>query len=166
MEIALPRVSQLLKSLSILSFSVMAAAATAQSQDVQVKQAWARATPPGVQVGAAYAVIENDGNAADRLLAVETDVCQVVEIHSTTHADGRMQMRPVESVDVPAHGRVVFGPGGLHLMLVDLKQPLRAGQQLPITFVFQTAGRISVQAPIAAMGAMQAPGDSAHQGHH
>ena len=165
MENALPRVSQLLKPLLILSFSVVAAAATAPSHDMQVKQAWARATPPGVQVGAAYAVIENAGSAADRLLAVETDVCQVVEIHSTSHADGRMQMRPVESVDVPAHGRVTFGPGGLHLMLVDLKQPLRAGERLPITFVFRTAGRISVQAPIAPLGSMQAPVDSAHQSH-
>lgn len=166
MENALPRASQLLKSVLILSFSAMAAAATAPSQGVQVKQAWARATPPGVQVGAAYAVIENGGNAADRLLAVETEVCKVIEIHSTTHADGRMQMRPVESLDVPAGGRVTFGPSGLHLMLVDLKQPLRAGEQLSITFVFQSVGRISVDAPIAPMGAMQAPGDSTHHGHH
>src|SRR5690606_26293903 len=147
-------------------FSVMAAAATAQAQDVRVEQAWARATPPGAPVGGAFAVIENAGNAADRLLAVEAEICRVVEVHSTTHVDGRMQMRPVESVEIPAGGRVALEPGGLHLMLVDLKQPLEVGQRLPITFVFETAGRITVQASIAPLGSLHAPDHSEHDGHH
>lgn len=71
-----------------------------------------------------------------------------------------MQMRPVDKVDVPARGRVAFEPGGLHLMLVDLQRPLRAGEQLALTFVFEGAGRVSVRAPIAPMGATQAPGPS------
>jgi copper(I)-binding protein len=161
----LPRVSLPLKSLLILFFSVMAAAA-APSHDIEVKQAWARATPPGAPVGAAYAVIENKGHSTERLLAVESDACRVVEIHTTTHVDGKMQMRPVEYVDIPAGGRVALEPGGLHLMLVDLKLPLQAGEHLPLTFVLQNAGRVSSHAVIAPIGATHAPEHSAHEGHH
>ncbi len=78
-----------------------------------------------------------------------------------------MQMRQLTALDLPAGGSVRLEPGGLHLMLVDLQQPLRAGAQLPLTFVFEKAGRIAIQAPIAPIGATQPPEqDASHHAHH
>lgn len=143
---------------------ITAATASEPVSTVRIEQAWARATPPGVNVGAAYAVISNRG-AADRLVAVESTLSEQVEIHNSSQQAGRMQMRPVAEVDVPAGGRVVFEPGGSHLMLIDLKRPLRQGELLSMTFVFANAGRLTVQLPVAPIGSTQAP-TSAHDHHH
>lgn len=81
---------------------------------------------------------------------------------------GLMEMRPMPSVDVPAHGHVVFGPEGLHVMLIGLTQPLREGQRFPLTLVFQHAGRVRVQVLVQGLGAMTAPpkGSDPHDHHH
>jgi periplasmic copper chaperone A len=144
-----------------VSSTALASDSTAK---VRIDRAWARATPPGVQVGAAYAVISNRGEA-DRLIAVESTVSERVEIHGTSQSDGRMQMRPIASLEVPASGRVAFEPSGSHLMLVNLKQPLREGTPLSMTFVFEKSGRVSVQVPVAPMGSTQAPASN-HDHHH
>jgi copper(I)-binding protein len=67
-----------------------------------------------------------------------------------------MQMRAAPSVDIPAGGRVVFEPGGLHVMLLDLAKPLQEGQRLPLTLIFRHAGSVHVEAVIMAAGAMSA----------
>jgi copper(I)-binding protein len=147
--------------------SGFAAPSATPAANVSIERPWARATPPGVQVGAAYAVIANQGPATDRLLKVTTPASARVEIHSTTQVAGRMQMRPVTELDVPAGARITFGPGGMHLMLVDLKAPLRAGTQLELTFVFEKAGAIAVQATVAPIGSsLPAEEDASHHAHH
>ncbi len=118
---------------------------------VSVVRAWSRATPPGVTVGVAYFEITN-GGAADTLIAISSPVAARVEMHSTTMAGGLMKMREAESVDVPANGRVVFEPGGLHAMLIDLKKPLIAGTRLPLTLEFRHAGKVSVEAVVQGIG--------------
>jgi len=112
--------------------------------------AWSRATAPGTTVGVVYFDVTNSG-AADLLLAVESPAAQRAEMHSTT-ADGMMRMRPMESVAVPAKGQLVFKPGGMHVMLLDLVQPLRAGMRIPITLLFRDAGRISAEALVRGNG--------------
>jgi protein SCO1/2 len=127
---------------------LLSAGAAAQSPPaVSVGQAWSRATPPGVSVGVAYFEITN-GGAADALLAVSSPVAERAEMHSTTMAGGLMEMREVHFVDVPAKGRVVFEPGGLHVMLVNLEKPLIEGTRVPLTLVFRHAGKVSVAAVV------------------
>lgn len=161
----------MLRALSSLLFCLvigtsLAAEPIDQAVTVSIERPWARATPPGVQIGAAYAVIRNKGQA-DRLLKVTTPVSARVEVHKTTQVDGRMQMRPVTTLDLPAGGNLTFGPGGLHLMLVDLKQPLQAGTQVPLTFVFEKTGPIAVQAAVAPIGStLPAEEDTSHHAHH
>ena len=150
------KVAPRLACLWVLLGVTFAALAGEPAAKVRIEQAWARATPPGVQVGAAYAVISNSGGA-DRLIAVESTVSERVEIHNTSQKEGRMQMRQVAALDIPSGGRVAFEPSGSHLMLVNLKQPLREGEPLSMTFVFEKAGRITVQVPVAPMGSTQAP---------
>ena len=147
----------------VLLNTTFAAVAGEPVAKLRIEQAWARATPPGVQVGAAYAAISNDG-AADRLIDVESTVSERVEMHRTSQREGRMQMRPMAALDVPAGGRVAFEPSGSHLMLVNLKQPLREDTLLSMTFVFEKAGRITVQVPVAPIGSTQAT--TSNHAHH
>ena len=119
-------------------------AATPAPASVKVLNAWSRATAPGASVGVAYFEIVNSG-AADALTAMESPVAERVEMHSTSMNGAVMQMRPVASVPVPAGARIAFEPGGLHAMLIDLKQPLQQDQRFPLTLLFEHAGRVRVE---------------------
>jgi copper(I)-binding protein len=142
------------------------ASAGGKESSVQVREPWARATPPGVQVAAVFFTLRNAG-AADRLLSVATPASKRVEIHQTTHDDGQMRMRAVGTLEIPAGAEIVFAPGGLHVMVMGLEQPFRAGERVALTLVFERAGSIAVQADIAPIGAM-GPGAKSpeHAGHH
>ena len=126
--------------------------AVAGTVDVAVVRAWSRATPPGTSVGVAYFEVTN-GGAADELLTIDSPACARVEMHATTMVNGTMQMRQTGPVSVPAGGRIAFEPSGLHAMLFGLKAPLRAGQRVPLTFVFRHAGTLSVEAIVQGIGA-------------
>lgn len=95
-------------------------------------------------ISAMYLVIENNGSQAVQLVAVETTIARVAELHETQDENGLMRMRPVEMVDVPADGEVTFEPGGLHIMLVDINQQLEAGDVVPVTLVFNTGERLEL----------------------
>jgi copper(I)-binding protein len=116
--------------------------------DLEVTQAWARPTPPAAQVGAVYLSITNRGEKADQLLSLSTEVAGSVEIHDTQTVNGVMQMRPVASVICPARATVKVQPGGLHVMLLGLKQPLIEGNRFELTLRFRDAGALLVQVPV------------------
>jgi periplasmic copper chaperone A len=117
-------------------------------------QAWARATPPAATVGGAYLTIRNSG-PNDRLVRVRSPLSESAEIHQTSMADGQMQMRQIDALDIPANGEIKLEPGGMHLMLIGLKQPLKEGEVIPLTLEFERAGTLQVQAPVAAIGASE-----------
>lgn len=131
--------------------------AWAQADKLTVENAWARATPPGAPVGGAYFTVRN-GGAADKLVGGASPAAARVELHIMSMQDNVMRMRRVESIDVPAGQAVELRPGGLHLMLIDLKAPLNAGDTVPLTLRFENAGEVEVRIPVQAMGA-SGPGD-------
>ena len=135
---------------------ILPAADPASSQSIRVAGAWSRATAPGASVGVVYFEVINSG-PADTLLTIECPAAQRVEMHATTSTDGIMKMRPVSSADIPARGRLSFQPGGLHAMLIGLKQPLEEGGRLPLTLVFQRAGKLRFEAAIQGLGTMNPP---------
>jgi hypothetical protein len=118
---------------------------------VAVTQAWARATPGKSTIGTAYATIT--APAGDRLIGAATPVARVAEIHQHTMDNGVMKMRQVDAVPLPAGQAVVLSPGGYHIMLVDLKAPLVAGQSFPLTLRFEKAGTVETDVPIGGVGA-------------
>jgi protein SCO1/2 len=132
----------------------------AVTTQLAVSGAWSRATAPGASVGVAYFAVANSG-AADELVAIESPVCEHVEMHATSMANGMMQMRRTESVSIPAGGRVVFEPSGLHAMLLGLKAPLRAGQRVPLTLIFRHAGRVPVAARVQGVESEGPPPEAA-----
>jgi protein SCO1 len=127
------------------------AADSASSGSIKVVGAWSRSTAPGASVGVVYFEVINAG-PADTLLAIECPAAQRAEMHATGRSDGIMRMRPVESVDIPAGGRLSFQPGGLHAMLIGIKQPLKEGGRLPLTLVFRRAGKLRFEAAIQGLG--------------
>lgn len=131
-----------------------AAAHEFKSGPIEVVHPWARATPPAAKVGGGYAEIRNDGSEPDRLVSVTAEVAGRVEVHEMGMKDGVMTMRPVEGgVPVPANGTAALAPGGFHLMMLDLKRPLKAGESFAGTMTFEKAGTIAVTFEVAPIGA-------------
>ena len=139
--------------LTLLSaFSVVRAAEVAAGT-LAVTSPWARATPPGATVGAAYATLENRGDEDDRLLRVASPVARAVELHETLEENGMAKMRPLGEVVVPAGGKLEMRPGSTHMMLMGLTAPLKAGDTVPLTLTFNMAGAVTVDFVIAPIGA-------------
>ena len=106
-------------------------AAAAQAQPASVKDAWVRAPAPGQKVVGVYMEIVSRTNAA--LVAVASPLAARAELHRMALEDGVMKMRPLERIELPAGTAVKLAPGGLHVMLIDLKQPLQRGEKVPLT---------------------------------
>jgi periplasmic copper chaperone A len=130
-------------------------AQTPDAKPIVVDQPWARATPAGAKSGAAYMTLINNGSASDRLLAATTPVADKIQFHSVSEDNGVSRMREMHDVVVAPGARVTFSPGGMHVMLVGLKQPLKEGQIFPLSLTFEKAGKVDVTVSIAKVGAMQ-----------
>lgn len=131
---------------------LLTGAASAQTGALEVKGAWARATPGKSQTGAAYLTIESA--TPDRLTGMSTPVAGKAELHEMTLQGSVMKMRSMAALDLPAGHAVVLKPGAIHIMLVGLKQPLRVGESFPLTLEFEAAGRREVNVKVEKAGAM------------
>lgn len=121
--------------------------------DLEIEHPWARMTPAGATVGGGYMTIDNHGAAADKLTAVTAEVADHVEIHQMSEKDGVMTMRMVEGgVEIPANGKLSLAPGGYHLMMIGLKQPLKQGTRVKGTLTFEKAGTVPVEFAVEGMG--------------
>lgn len=142
-------------------------AAPMQAQEVKVgdlviAQPWTRATPGGAKVGGAFLTIENKGSSPDRLISATTDIAAKVEVHEMKTDNGVMAMRPSESgVTIDPGKTVKLAPGGYHLMLFDLKAPLKQGDKVPVTLQFEKAGKVNLSFDVQGVGA---PGPGGHSG--
>jgi len=111
---------------------------------VRIENSTARPAP-AEQNGAAYFTIINPTGEDDRLLSVAGQVAFAIELHETSNDNGVMRMRHhTDGVSVPAHSILPFAPGGNHVMLMDLRQPLTSGQSFTLTLTFATAGEVEV----------------------
>jgi hypothetical protein len=147
------RTRQLVLVLALLTGLAPSAPADAHHDTVTVERAWSRATPPGVPVGAGYLTIRNGGPEDDRLVAVSSPAAGEVQIHQSLVVGGQSQMREQKDLRVPAGGSLVLEPGGYHLMLMDLKAPLVAGQRVPVTLQFDKAGTVTAELLVGKAGA-------------
>ena len=123
---------------------------------------WIRATPPNVATAAAYARIEGAGTA-DRLIGARTDVCDHVEIHTHVAQNGVMTMTEIEALAIPAGGAAALAPGGDHLMLIGLRQPLKAGDTVTFTLVFEESGEVAVPFEVRDARTQALPQPSSHR---
>ena len=146
----------------LYSFSAWPARAQAiKAGDLVISQAWSRATPGGAKIGGGYLTIENRGSAPDRLIGASADIAAKVQVHEMTMKDGVMTMRPLEKgVTIEPGKTVKLAPGGDHLMLFDLKSPLKQGEKLPVTLEFERAGKVKISLEVQGVGAQGPAVDS------
>lgn len=145
----------------LLAFSVLVAAAGDPA--VRIDNPQAAETPPGAKTGVVYLDIVNAGGA-DRLLSAKAgEITDYIELHATQFEGDLMRMRKVEAIDLAGGATTSLKPGGLHIMLIDLKQPLRAGQSFALTLQFEKAGTVQVSVPIRTREDMMEP--MQHQSH-
>lgn len=131
--------------------------------ELKIGHPYTRTTPPGAVTAGAYLSIENKGKAADKLLRAASPVAGLVELHTMSMDGNVMRMRAVPSLDVAAGATVKLAPGGLHVMLQDLKRPMKEGERVPLTLVFERAGEVKVE--LAVQKPEVASGHDAHSGH-
>jgi copper(I)-binding protein len=124
--------------------------------DLVIDHAWTRATPGGADVGIGYLTIENKGTAPDKLISASTPVAAKAELHEMSMDNGVMKMRPVkDGLPIPPGQSVTLAPGGLHLMLMGLKNPLKEGGKVPLTLQFEKGGKVDVTLDVQSVGAQQ-----------
>ena len=138
----------LARTLPVLVLTLAAFAAHAEDGPV-VSDAWARATPPGIEVGAAYLVIKG-GSRPDRLVGASSERADMVHLHDVVEEDGVAKMRSTESVEIPAGQRVELAPKGRHLMLMGVAAPLVAGQTFAIVLRFADSAEQTVTVTVRA----------------
>jgi len=128
--------------------------------DIAAGHGWARQTAPGQSAAAVYLTIVNRGEGGDRLERIEGAMGQAT-LHKSSSASGVARMRPVEGgLEIAPRATVRLDPGGTHIMLTRLKQPLRAGETIALTLDFARSGKRPIAVRI-----VPASGGEAHSGH-
>ena len=138
---------------SVCILSAPAATHEFTAKGVTVAHPWVRATPGGAKVGGAFLEMKAAKGHSDRLVSASSPVAGSVEIHNHIMEGGVVRMRRVDGIALGAGKSVVLAPGGYHVMLMDLKQPLKEGDLLRLTLVFEKAGPIEVEATVEPIGA-------------
>jgi copper(I)-binding protein len=125
-------------------------------KSLKIDHPFARATPPGAKVAGVFVTVENTGTQPDRLLSVSTPIAGVAELHQMSVDAGVMRMRGVAALEVRPGAKLQLKPGGYHVMLSELRQPLKVGDKFPLTLTFQNAGAVEVSVWVEEMGASAA----------
>lgn len=144
------------------------ASATAVAADVDVKTPWVRGTVSGQQATGAFMEITSKSGAA--IIGASSPVAGVTEVHEMKMDGGVMKMRAVARLDLPAGKPVKLQPGGYHVMLMDLKQPLKKGDLVPLTLKFEGKDKsvetIEVKAEVRDLTTTAPPAAAAHDHKH
>lgn len=137
---------------SLFTTSILLAAgltfAGSAADEVTVSDAYARAVPPGQSNSASFMVLTNGSATGHALVAAESSVSKVAELHTHTMSEGMMKMRQVEKIDIPANGLTQLEPGGLHVMLIGLTQDLKPGDEVSLTLTFEDGSKRALVAPV------------------
>jgi copper(I)-binding protein len=144
---------------ALLGLAAPAMAQAPQASPIKIEQAWARSTPPVAKTAAAYMTIVNTGHEDDTLLSASTPVAGMADVHHSFLENGIEKMRPAGPLDLKPGASLKLSPGGYHVMLMDLKGPLTAGQTFPVTLVFKKAGNVTAVVHVQKAGAGGSMGD-------
>jgi len=141
----------------IAGFACLGAMGPAAAADtvgnITIKEPWARATV-GAGAGAAFLAIDNAGASPDRLVGASSPISKTTELHTHIRDGEVMRMRQVDAIDVPAKATTTLQPGGLHIMFMQLAEPLAAGGSFPLTLRFAEAGEVTVTVQVKDVAAM------------
>ncbi len=143
-------------ALVLLLFSgVLHAGCGQHREDVVIEQAWIPKAPPVARVLAGYMTVENRTDSARTIVGAESPAFDRIEIHRTITRDGMSGMERQPRVEIPPRDRVRFSSGGLHLMLIDPRSPLKGGEEVTITLKFSDGETLAIPFTIRPAGAME-----------
>ena len=142
-----------------IALGLMLFAGSAWSQ-VEISDAWMRATAPGQKTAAGYMIIRNKSAQPERFVGGSSQAAAKVQTHVSIQDGDIMRMREVKGYDIPAKGSFELKPNGSHLMLVDLKRPLKEGDKVPVVLKFEKSGEVKVDFEVRPLSA---PASGHHQ---
>jgi copper(I)-binding protein len=145
---------------------IPALAKEVQVGSLKIERGYAMETRPGQPNGGAFIEVENRGKRVERLLSVTfpKTVSARGELHTMKHDNGKMIMREVPKFEIPAGGKLKLAPGGDHLMIIGIQEPLKAGQTIKATLQFENAGKVEVDLAVKARSDIKTHGHE--EGHH
>jgi hypothetical protein len=146
-------------------FSLGAFAAGA-ADSVSVVDPYVRLAPPGAQATGAFMALKNAGDKDVKVVRAENSASKITELHTHVNENGVMKMRPVPAIDIKAKGEAVLQPGGLHVMMIDLKEPMKEGDKVAITLDFDDGSSKKVEATVRKPMPMPAPIDHSEHMQH
>lgn len=144
-------VALLLTAATALATSTGTLAAEA---DIAVTDAYVRMAPPGTPTTGAFMTLKNTGSTDRKLLRAESPAAKTVELHNHINDNGVMKMRPVKEIDIKSQGQAELKPGSYHVMLIDLTQPLKENETIPLTLTFDDGSTKKIDAPVKKPQAM------------
>jgi periplasmic copper chaperone A len=118
------------------------------ADDISISDPYVRAMPPGQPTSLAFMGITNNSGQDHVLVDAEGTVAKMVELHTHTMKDDMMHMHKVEKVDLPAGKKVMLESGGLHVMLMGLKQDLKPGDSVALNLVFEDGSKKKLEVPV------------------
>ena len=126
---------------------------------------YVRLVPPGQPTTAAFFVLKNTDDKDHKVVKTESPAAKVAEMHNHVSEGGMMKMRPVKDIEIKAKGEAVLQPGGLHVMLIELKQALKEGDNVAIKLTFEDNSSKEITAPVRKIQApMQMQMPMKHEG--
>lgn len=139
-----------MKKLSLFAASLMFSAGVlaGAADNVSVHEPYVRLAPPNAPATGAFMVIRNGGEKDIKVVKADNPVSKVTELHTHLNEGGVMKMRPVPGIDIKAKGEAVLKPGSLHIMMIDLKAPMKEGDVVPITLTFDDGSSKQVDAKV------------------
>ena len=153
-----------MKQLSLLAAGLMVSlgALAGAADSVTVQDPYVRLAPPNAPATGAFMVIRNGGDKDVKVVSASNPASKMTELHTHLNEGGVMKMRPVPAIDIKAKGEAVLKPGGLHVMLIDLKAPMKEGDIVPITLSFDDGSSKQVDAKVVRPTAAAMPMDHKH----
>ena len=138
-----------LRSTAFTALAALTLAAPAMAQEIHVLDPYARSASPMARTGAAFMLIENIGDADDRLIGVTSPAAKLAQLHTHREKDGVMKMVHVEEgFAIPAGETIFLQRGGNHVMLMGLAEPFEQGKTISLTLVFEKSGEIEIKVPV------------------
>jgi len=137
-----------------LAFSILLPVSISFAAGIEVTDSYARAVPAGHPNSAAFMTITNNSNQDRSIVQANSNISKVVELHTHKKEGGMMRMRKVEKIDIPANSKTVLKPGGLHVMFIGLKQPIKAGDDISLELLFDDKSRLKLTVTVKNIAGM------------
>ncbi len=148
---------------ALIAASGLTTLSHATEANLDLSSAWVRPTLGAGRTTAAYVSITNNGETTDRLVATEMPYARSVEIHTAGMEGGIMRMRRIEGLDIAPGETVHLAPGGIHIMAIDLSEPLKSGDEVALTLIFEQAGAMNISATVSLAAPSQGTQDTNSQ---